>query len=81
MPFCILVSANIKIFIKACIFFNEFYSRSQIPFWNAFPQRSALYTSDMTLRVMEGIPKRSLGTSWAGWGLQPRPQRFLATVA
>ena len=39
-----------------------FVPRSQILFGNAFPQRSALYTSDMTRSVMEGIPKRSLGT-------------------
>ena len=46
-------------------------SRSQTPFGNAFPQRSALHyfstrfwflVGSMTRSVMEGIPKRSLGT-------------------
>jgi len=56
------MSKRIEFHFNAKKALEVIFSRSQIPFGNAFPQRSALYTSDMTLRVMEGIPKQSLGT-------------------
>jgi hypothetical protein len=43
------------------------FSRSQTDFWNAFLQRSALYTSRILHSVITGIPSRSLGTRTKRW--------------